>query len=145
MKTSIGRTCSASKPDQSKCQAPARPGSEFCFFHDPSQAEKRREAQAQGGRQNRMKTLELSAPDVKVEDCGDAIILISETINQVRKGQIDPRIANSVGFLANILIRALERDRLETRIQQLEGLLNGPTATLTFTDTENGNEQQDES
>jgi hypothetical protein len=30
---------------------------------------------------------------------GDAIALISETINQVRRGQIDPRVANSVGFL----------------------------------------------
>jgi hypothetical protein len=67
MRKPINKTCSATKPDQSKCQAPALPGSEFCFFHDPSKAEKRREAQAQGGRQNRMKTLEDSAPDVKVK------------------------------------------------------------------------------
>ena len=58
MNTPISKTCSATKQDQSKCQAAAIPGSEFCFFHDPSKAEKRREAQAQGGRQNRMKTLE---------------------------------------------------------------------------------------
>src|SRR5579863_2678940 len=105
MKTPISRFCSAIKPDQSNCQAPALPGSEFCFFHDPSRAEKRRQAQAQGGSQNRMKTLEDSAPDVKVEDCGDAIALLEQTISQVRRGEIDPRVANSVGFLANILIR----------------------------------------
>lgn len=136
MKTPIRKTCSATKKDQSKCQAAAIPGSEFCFFHDPSNSEKRREAQAQGGRQNRMKTLEESAPDVKVEDSGDAITLISQTINQVRKGQIDPRIANSVGFLANILIKAVERDKLETRIEKLEALLKVRASTLDLTLTE---------
>src|ERR1035437_4172917 len=130
MKTPISKTCSATKPDESKCNAAAMPGSKFCFFHDPSNAKMRREAQAQGGRQNRMKTLESTAPDVKVEDCGDAIALISETINQVRKGQIDPRVANSVGFLANILIKAVEQNKLETRIEQLEALLKVQTSTI---------------
>jgi hypothetical protein len=129
------KTCSATKTDQSRCRVPALPGSEFCFFHDPSKAEKRREAQAEGGRQNRLKTLEPSVPDVKVEDCGDAISLIALTINQVRKGQIDPRVANSVGFLANILIKAVERDKLETRIERLEELLKLQTPTLDLTVT----------
>jgi hypothetical protein len=106
---------------------------DFCFFHDPSKAERRKEAQAEGGRQNRMKTLEASTPDVKVEDSGDAIALISATINQVRRGLIDPRIANSVGYLANILIRAVDQDKLETRIENLEALLKVQTPTLDLT------------
>jgi hypothetical protein len=80
-----------------------------------------------------MKTLEATAPDVKVEDCGDAIALLVQTINQVRRGEIDPRVANSVGFLANILIRATEQDKLETRIEQLEALLKLRTSTLELT------------
>ena len=138
MKTHISRTCSATKKDQSKCQNAAIPRSGLCFFHDPSKAEKRQEAQAQGGRQNRLKTLEDSAPDVRVEDSGDAITLLVQTINQVRKGQIDPRVANSVGFLANILIKAVERDKLEIRIEQLEALLEvqTPTSDLSITRTQ---------
>jgi hypothetical protein len=135
MKIFKSKNCSATKRDQSNCQAPALPGSQFCFFHDPAKAEKRRQAQAEGGRQNRMKTLEDSVPEVKVEDCGDAIALISATINQVRKGQIDPRVANSIGFLANILIKALERDKLEARIEQLEALLKVQTPRLGLTMT----------
>lgn len=77
-----------------------------------------------------MKTLETTAPDVKIQDCGDAIALLVQTINQVRKGEIDPRIANSVGFLANILIRAAEQERLETRIKQLETLLKSKSPTI---------------
>lgn len=130
MKLPVGKTCSATKLDKSKCQAAARPGSEFCFFHDPAKSEERREAQAQGGRQNRMKALGATAPDVKVEDFGDAIALLVQTISQVRKGEIDPRVANSVGFLANILIKTMAQDKLETRIEQLEALLKVQPKTL---------------
>jgi hypothetical protein len=130
MKAPISKTCCATKPDQSNCRAPTLPGSEFCFFHDPSKAEERREAQAQGGRQNRMKTLEASAQDVMVEGFSDARALLVQTINQVRKGEIDPRVANSVGFLTNILIKAVEQDKLETRIEQLEALLVVQTSTF---------------
>jgi hypothetical protein len=96
---------------------------DFCFFHDPSKADERREAQSLGGQQNRMKTLDASAPDMKVEDCQDVVKLISETINQVRKGQIDPRVANAVGYLANVLIRAVEQGDLEKRLDDLEAVV----------------------
>jgi hypothetical protein len=136
MKTPTSKTCSATKQGQSKCQAAATAKSEFCYFHDPSYAEKRRQAQAQGGRQNRMKTLEDSAPDVTVKDSGDVITLILETINQVRKGQIDPRVANCVGVLVNILIKAVEQDKFEIRIKQLEALHKVQSSTFDLSITE---------
>jgi len=141
MNAPIPKTCCATKRDQSNCQAPASPGSEFCFFHDPSKAEERRDAQAQGGRQNRMKTLDATAPDVKVEDCGDARALLVQIINHVLKGEIDPRVANSVGFLTNLLMKSVEQDKLETRIEQLEELLKMQTPTLELTLTETYNEK----
>jgi len=50
-------------------------------------------------------------------------IRIPETINQVRKGQIDPRVANAVGYLANVLIRAVEQGDLEKRLDDLEAVV----------------------
>jgi hypothetical protein len=133
----VKKTCKAAKLDGSRCQASALPGAGFCFFHDPSKAAERREAQALGGRQNRMKTLDAGVPAVKIEDCGDVVALISETINQVRRGEIDPRVANAVGYLANVLIKAFEQDELETRVEKLEALLEGriqaPELTVTGT------------
>jgi len=120
---SIKKQCQALKPDGSHCQAAALPGTDFCFFHDPTRAEDRREAQSLGGRQNKMKTLDPAAPDVTIEDCQDVVLLISETINQVRKGQIDPRVANAVGYLANVLIRALEQGEMEKRLNELEAIV----------------------
>jgi hypothetical protein len=115
--------CKAKKQDGVSCQSAALLSSDFCYFHDPARAAERREAQALGGRQSRLNTLGTAAPDVKVKHCGDVVALISETINQVRKGVIDPRVANAVGYLANILIKAFEQDDLETRIERLESLL----------------------
>ena len=112
-------------PDGSQCKAAAMRDSDFCFFHDPSKRAERREARAAGGRQNRMKTLDAAASDVKIRDCGDVVELLSETINQVRKGLIDPRVGNSVGYLANIAVRVFEQNELEDRIAKLEQLLEG--------------------
>jgi hypothetical protein len=122
--------CRAVKPDGSRCQVAALPGSDFCFFHDPTKADERRDAQALGGRQNRMKTLDATAPDIRVEDCQDVVRLISETINQVRKGQIDPRVANAVGYLANVLIRAVEQGEMERRLAELEAIVKVPRSSF---------------
>ncbi len=35
--------------------------------------------------------------DVKVESGSEVVKLLSETINQVRRGEIDPRVTNAVG------------------------------------------------
>jgi hypothetical protein len=129
--------CKARKPDGARCQTATLLGSDLCYFHDPAKAAERREAQASGGRQNRVRALDATAPDVKVEDCGDVVTLISETINQVRKGKIDPRVANAIGYLANVLIKASEQDELETRIERLEALLErrSEDSEMTMTDT----------
>lgn len=121
--------CRVLKLDGSLCQAAALSGKDFCFFHDPAKAEARRDAQSLGGRQNRMKTLDATTPDVKVEDSQDVVRLISETINQVRKGQIDPRVANAVGYLANVLIRAVDQGEMEKRLDELEALVKRPRAS----------------
>lgn len=132
--------CQAVKLDGSRCQAAALQGSGFCFFHDPAKAAERQAAQSHGGSQNRMKTLDADAPDVKVETCQDVVALVSETINQVRKGQLDPRVANAVGYLANVLIKAVEQGELEDRLTDLERLTKAkmagkPELTLTGSDS----------
>lgn len=123
------RPCKAMTKDGSPCQTPALAGSDFCFFHDPDKAEERFEARAAGGRQNRMATLSADAPDVKVESCQDVVRLVSDTINQVRKGDIDPRVANAVGYLANVLIRAVEQGDMERRIAELEAVVGAKPAS----------------
>lgn len=132
---SIKRPCQARKPDGSSCQAAALPGSDFCFFHDPDRADDRQAARSFGGSRNKMTTLDAAAPDIKVESCQDVVRLIGETINQVRKGQLDPRVANAIGYLANVLIKAAEQGDLEKRIADLEAAIQKPARGTDFSMT----------
>jgi hypothetical protein len=118
------RACQAEKADGTRCSVATLPASNFCFFHDPSQSSKRSEAQALGGRQNRIKTLGEEVPDVKVRDRREVATLLVQTINQVRTGRIDPRVATTIGYLGNILMTVVKQDELERRIQQLEAMSN---------------------
>ena len=47
-------------------------------------------------------------------------MFLAESINAVRKGELDPRVANAVGYLAGIQLRALEQGPTEQRIAALE-------------------------
>ena len=46
--------------------------------------------------------------------------LLGDTINRTRTGQIDPRVANSAGYLCGILLRAFEVSNVEDRLATLE-------------------------
>jgi hypothetical protein len=50
--------------------------------------------------------------------------LLEETINRVRQGPFDLRAANAIGFLAGILLKALDQ-RLEERLAHLEAVTSG--------------------
>jgi hypothetical protein len=80
---------------------------------------------------NRSRTaavLPVDAPDNPLRNTQDVSTLLAESINQVRRGQLDPRVANSVGHLASILLGALQQGPLEERLARLEAaLLNAGT------------------
>jgi len=54
--------------------------------------------------------------------------LLEETINRVRRGPFDLRAANSIGFLAGTLLKALDQ-RLEDRLAHLEAVIAGKGET----------------
>jgi hypothetical protein len=72
--------------------------------------------------------LPADAPDNPLRSTQDVSSLLGESINHVRKGQLDPRIANAVGYLASILLGALQQGPLEERLARIEAaLLNAGT------------------
>src|SRR4051812_32349971 len=104
------RQCCHRRSDGGTCRAKAVSGSSLCFFHAPDRAADRLKAQKAGGRRNKVAALPTDTPDYDLKNVGDVVILLGSTINQVRKGQVDPRVANSVGYLSGILLKALEVD-----------------------------------
>lgn len=70
-----------------------------------------------------MTTLIDDQPDVQIRNSQDVIVLVSDTINAVLKGRVDPRIANTVGYLANVLLKAVDQGVLEERLAELEAVV----------------------
>jgi hypothetical protein len=59
---------------------------------------------------------------------------MGDSINRLRKGELDPRVANAMGYLASILLRALEQGPMEERLAHLETILgkNGTGSEFEF-------------
>jgi len=63
------------------------------------------------------------SPDCPLENPIHVSTLLADSINRVRRGELDPRVANAVGYLATVLLRALEQGPLEERLAKLEAAL----------------------
>ncbi len=116
-----GKRCARVHPSGKACGGFAVAGSDFCFAHDPASVAKREEARRRGGRAGRVATLPEST--LTVRSLADIVALVELTVNDVRSGRVDVRVANAVGILANVAIRAVERSDLEARLESLEAVL----------------------
>jgi len=116
----VKKRCRFIKTDKQKCKAWAMSDSEFCYFHNPdiSEAEKK-EIQSRGGQANKIKVLEPLEP-ITLKRGDDVILLLEDTINKVRAGKMDLRVANCMGYLAGHLIKAIEITKLENRVEIIE-------------------------
>ena len=103
----------------------------LCFFH--AHPEKLAELGRQGGKKNgHWKQADCDLLQIRLKSIGDVSGLLEETINRVRRGPFDLRAANAIGFLAGILIKALESGRIEDRLAHLEAAMTGRTETEMF-------------
>jgi hypothetical protein len=98
------RRCQHLKKNGERCNALSMSGSKFCFFHNPDRKKEIREAQRKGGRQGKIATLGEKTPDVIIQTPDDLIRLLAESISQVRRGDIDPRVANAIGYLSGMIL-----------------------------------------
>ena len=96
-------------------------GRDVCIFHDPDKAEEGRRARRAGGIVEQV-GCPLS-PDNPLGNANDVSILLGESINQVRRGQLDPRVANTVGYMTSVLLRVLEQGSIEDRLNKIEATL----------------------
>ena len=123
----IARQCSFTRPDGEHCKARPLRGLPFCFFHDPSQATERKEACRAGGRANHVQGRTVSSPIAALSDAGDVVTILSDTMIRLRAGEIDPKIANTLGFLAGVLLKAFEHADAGKQIAELQRVLMGET------------------
>jgi hypothetical protein len=109
--------CAAKTQDDQPCQSPVLAGSEFCYFHDPASGKQRREAQSKGGR-NRLRLEAIPAPPCEVDltDPGKITDMLNLVANRLVNGQMEPKVAYAVGYLANLALRLKEVRELDEQI-----------------------------
>jgi hypothetical protein len=81
--------------------------SDFCFFHDPEKAQDRAAARKAGGimRARRAVVLPPDTPNFELGTLEQVHGLLGEMINHVLRGELDPKIASTVGYLVLIQLK----------------------------------------
>ncbi len=112
--------CKFIKNNGNQCEANTISNSQFCFWHDPDiDPEERRKARVDGGKANKI-ILKNPLPELIVKKPEDVILLLTDTINRVRSGEIDIKLANCLGVLSSCLIKAFETTQIEGRVEIIE-------------------------
>jgi len=113
--------CQFIKSDDAQCEANSLKNSEFCFTHNPETKEAKQLAVIKGGKSPK-KNYDPLTP-VEISGSKSVVNLLAITINEVRQGEIDLRVANCIGYLSGHLIKALEVSEIENRIETIEQVI----------------------
>jgi hypothetical protein len=122
--------CRHKGPNGNRCKARPLRGGRYCFWHDPNKSQARKDAGRTGGLQGRRRTLPADIADFSVDSAASVVELLSRTVNQTLRGEVDPKVANAVGYLSGVILRAREQGDIEERIAKIEEALvaqNGGT------------------
>lgn len=115
--------CIYIKDNGEQCKANSMSDSDYCYLHNPDiSEEEKREAQIRGGKARGLTVTE-PLRKISVSSGEDIFTLLDTTIQEVRDGELDPKVANTIGYLAGVMIRAYEVAKLERRVIDLEQAL----------------------
>jgi hypothetical protein len=117
--------CQATTQHGTPCNAYALAGSDYCFHHDPARAAERRQARRKGGRARHGRHVGPvgQAPPLTLNTMADVTTLLQHTINATLQLENSLQRARTTGYLAGLLIKALDITALEQRITELENVL----------------------
>ena len=111
--------CQATTRSGERCKANALCGKKYCLAHDPESRKKFKEITRKGGKVKKKVQVCLAPIEFK-GDVREVLDLLADTINRVRSNKMPPKIANTVGYLAGHMIKALEIVEIEERLKKVE-------------------------
>ncbi len=114
--------CPGIKRDNSRCTVTVEPPQIYCWWHDPANAQTRKQAAAKGGKRGGRGRPQAELADLKTR--------LSDLADDVLAGRVDRGDAAVAGQLLNTVIRAVGvelkvREQLdhEARLEELEAML----------------------
>lgn len=123
--------CKATTKSGDPCKVKALAGSDYCGFHDPEKADAFQAGRVKGGQAGKLATLDPTAikpwrgvaGDVDVlksVTSAELVSLLCDTIDDVRTGRIDPKVANAIGYLSGAIVKIQEFGALVERLEAIE-------------------------
>ena len=116
--------CQETNADGTPCRMKPQSNG-LCFAHDPARADERTLARQRGGLRRsgqiaRRVLADAGMSSAEFKTPAEVCRLLSNTITNVQTGRLDCRIGAAVGMLANVLLRAIEIDTLDNRLDAIE-------------------------
>ena len=120
--TSTAKKCKATRKDGKPCEGWAGANSEYCFAHDPALAAERKAARSKGGhaRHGRRITTQGSNEPAGIATVADVVDLLGRAINDTLALENSIARGRCLGYLAGVVVKALEASELEMRVTALE-------------------------
>lgn len=95
----------------------------YCFSHDPESKNDKARAVFKGGIAR--KKIKLGLSPVKIKTTDDVVNVLEEIINLVRGGDLPcSNPANTIGFLCSHILKAIELNKLERKVDIIEEILS---------------------
>ncbi len=113
----MSKHCEYIKPNGQKCCAYAVNGYDYCFSHEPELSDKKYEAVRKGGQQ--IKKPRVEQDSINVSNSKDVTRLLNRCINEIRQGELSPKEANTIGYLANIMLASIKESQIEIKLEEI--------------------------
>lgn len=114
--------CLGTKRDNSPCTVAVEPPQAYCWWHDPANAEQRKQAASRGGKRAGRGRPQVELADIKQR--------LSDLADHVLDGTIDKGKGAVVSQVLNVYLRALsvelkvrEQEEILERVAELEALM----------------------
>lgn len=117
------KQCQYTNENGQQCKGFAIENSIYCLSHDPDQKEKRVERSQKGGASESYLNLDLKLEPISIQNASDVIGVTIQTINELREGKLPPKIANTIGYLLGITLKAFEQADLKNRVEVIERVI----------------------
>lgn len=96
----------------------------YCYLHNPEIPEEEKQlARVRGGENNVVLVGEIME-ESKVRTNEDIVMLMESVINRVKQGNLDIRVANTIGYLAGVSQKAIKEVEVEDRLKRIEDLVS---------------------
>lgn len=111
--------CLGTKRDNSPCTVTVEPPQTYCWWHDPANADKRKQAAVRGGKRGGRGRPQAELVNIKQR--------LSDLADDVLKEKVDKGVAAVASQILNVYLRSIELERkiketdeLEARLEALE-------------------------